>query len=246
LVALLLALIAGACTVPVATGIDDPDANRVVATLERAGIAAEKAQDPGGGEERYRVEVPRAEAARAVALLGEQGLPPRKVQGMLQALGAGDLVPSRAAEHERLVLGLAGELERTLTGMDGVVSARVHLAMPRRSPLRDDPEARPSASVLIQHRGNASPLPDADVRKLVTHAVVGLDPERVFVASVAVLSPLPRDLERVGPLTTTQDVARKLRVALFALAVLGLALAGCIVFLWSRARRTFRRDRARL
>jgi type III secretion protein J len=238
LVALLVGFVASACTVPVAAGIDDPDANRVVSALEGAGIAAEKAQDPGA-DGRYHVDVPRAEAARAVALLGELGLPPRRAPGVLDALGTGALVPSRAAEHERLLVGLAGELERTLSGMDGVASARVHLAVPRQSSLRDDPEVRPSASVLIQYRGKSSPLPDADVRQLVTHAVTGLDPERVYVVSVAVSLPLPRDLERVGPLTTTRDVARKLRLALFALAVLGVALAGCLVFLWSRARNRF-------
>lgn len=234
-----LALLASACAVPVAADIDDTDANRVVAALENAGIAAEKVQDPGA-ERRYRVEVPRTDAARSVALLGEQGLPPRKTAGMLEALDSGALVPSRAAEQERLLAGRAGELERTLAGVEGVVSARVHLAVPRQGLLKDDAEARPSASVLVQHRGEASPLSDADVRKLVTHAVTGLDPDRVFVVSVAVPARAPKDLIRIGPLTTTHDVARQVRLALLGLAVLGLVLSACIVFLWLRARRAFR------
>lgn len=241
----LSAALAAGCAVPVAADLDDPDANRVVAALESAGIAAEKTRDPGT-DARYRVDVPRAEAARAAAVLGEQGLPPRKTPGVLDALGTSALVPSRTAEHERLLMGIAGELERTLASAPGVTSARVHLAVPRQGALAGDPAAKPTASVLVQYRGKASPLSDSDIRELVTHAVSGLDAEHVFVASVAVPAPAPRDLERVGPITTTRDVARSLRLFLLALALLGLGLAGCLVFLWSRARRTFRRERARL
>ena len=60
---------------------------------------------------------------------------------MLDAVGKGSLVPSEAAEHAQLVAAIAGELERSLEGIDGVLTARVHLNVPAPSPLRD---GRPS------------------------------------------------------------------------------------------------------
>jgi len=163
----------------------------------------------------------------------------------MDAIGDGALVPSRASEHQRVLAGIAGELTRTLMEVDGVASARVHLAVPRQGPLEDGATTPPSASVLIRHRGAQSPIATDDVKKLVTFAVPGLSPDRVFVATIAAVSPPPRDLERFGPLTTTRVVAQRLRLMALGLALLGLALAGSLLYLWSRAR-TARRSRRRI
>jgi type III secretion protein J len=232
------------CTVPVVTDVDGPDANRIVQALANRGIAAEKV--PNGADEHFRVDVGRDDEARASTTLGEEGLPPRKSTGMLDALGSGALVPSRAAEHERLLVGMSGELERTLGAVDGIVSARVHLAVPRRDVLSDEPATPATASVLLRYRGNASPLSQGDVQKLVTYAVPGLDPSRVFVITVAArASDATHDIERIGPLSATHATARKIRIALLLLTLLGLALVACLGILWRRARRPSHRSASR-
>ncbi len=235
--ALALAALTG-CTVPVAVELDEADANRIVTLLDSTGIAAEKSADRGD-DGKYRIEVAQDEAARAVAALTEEGLPLRKTPGLLDTLGASSLVPSPSAEHERLLAGIAGELVRTLEGVDGVLSARVHLAVPRPDPLATDaPQAPPSASVLIRYRGSTSPLPDDDVRRLVAFAVPGLSLERVAV--IDALSPplrAPRDVVRLGPLSTTRASARKVRAAIVAVLLVNLALVACLVALWARLRR---------
>ena len=79
----------------------------------------------------------------------EEELPRQKAKGVLDAADRGQLVPSEAAEHAQLVAGLAGELERTLSEIDGVLAARVHLVIPPHEPFRDGPPAKATASVLL-------------------------------------------------------------------------------------------------
>src|SRR6476660_1941903 len=104
--ALLLALAAlvglVGCAVPVAAGLDEGDANRVVVALDQAGIDAAKETDPGV-EGRFRVTVPRDDASRALATMADEQLPRTKSRGLLEAADRGQLVPSQAAEHAQLV-----------------------------------------------------------------------------------------------------------------------------------------------
>jgi len=226
-----------ACTSPVAADLDDGEANRIVATLSGSGIVAEKAAEPGGTG-RFRIEVPRDDATRAVSVLSEEGLPAERTRGVLDALGEHSLVPSRTAEHERLLAGVAGDLQRTLGGVDGILSARVHLAVPRSDPLSSEAPLPASASVLIRHRGAHAPLDEGDVRRIVSGAVPGLLPERVAVVDVAVPLPAPRyDLVRVGPASMTREAATKVRLLIAAAAFGNVFLVACLVALWMRLRK---------
>lgn len=226
------------CTVPVAVDLDEAEAHRVVLALNSRQIGAERSIDPSA-EGRFRVEVARDEAARAEGALAEDGLPRPKVPSLLDALDTGALVPSRMTEQARLLAGVSGELERSLGGVDGVLSARVHLAAPRTDPLAGDGEpSEATASVLIRHRGTHSPLSDADVQRLVSGAVPGLAPARVAVIHVAVPGVAgPTDLVRLGPVSTTRASARKVRAAIAFVALLNVALVACLITLWLRVRK---------
>lgn len=148
---LLLFAVAG-CAVPIVNGADEADANRVVVALEENGIAADKEADPAT-EGRFRVLVARDDASGAAQVLKQESLPPPATKGVLEALGEGGLVPSRSAEHAKLVAGTAGDLERSLRAIDGVLSARVHLAVPAKTPFEGENKETATASVLIRHRG---------------------------------------------------------------------------------------------
>lgn len=77
---------------------------------------------------------------------------------------------------------LQGELVRTIALMDGVESARVHLALPERTLFRDD-RIEPSAAVTVQMRGAAAPdaAKVAGIQRLVAAAVPDLPAQRVVV-----------------------------------------------------------------
>lgn len=235
-----LALLACGCDAPVASNLPEAEANRAVVALEQHGVSAEKERDPES-EGRFRVKVGKDEAAAAAGVLAQEAVPGRENPGILQSLGAGSMVPSRLAEHARLLSGISGELEQSLQAVDGIVSARVHLASPERSPLDDAAPSKPSASVLIRHRGAASPIASSDVQRLVAGAVAGLAATDVsVVATPAPISARPpeRELRHVGPITVTRASLSPLRFVAAGAVALNLALLGAVLLLWAKVRRT--------
>jgi type III secretion protein J len=228
------------CSVPVASGLLDEDANQVIVALERSGIAARKEADPEA-EARFRVNVAQTDASDAVAILAQESLPPAKAPGVLDTLGESGIVPSRAAEHARLIAGTAGELERSLRAVDGVLSARVHLAVPELDPLSsDEAPLQPTASVLMRHRGATPPIAPGEVQRLVAGAVPGLLPAQVNV----VLTSIPRfgarpgrELARLGPIAVTRGSMLPLKIVVGTAAALNVLLLGLMLALWARMRR---------
>ncbi len=233
------ALLLAGCAVPVAGALDDPEANRVVVALERASVDATKEPDPSA-EGKWRVQVAHDDVARAVAVLRDEELPHAPRPGVLDAVGKGSLVPSEAAEHAQLVAGMAGDLERSLEGIDGVLRARVHLNVPAPTGLREAVPPRGSASVLLEHRGSTPPLSADAVQRLVAGGVAGLLPTDVAVVMVSRSAPpagAAGDLGHVGPIAVARGSLRPLQIALVALVALVAALAGVTLVLYGRLAR---------
>jgi type III secretion protein J len=233
------ALSALGCTTAVASDLPESEANRAMVALETHGVSAEKERDPES-EGRFRVTVGRDEAAAAASVLSQESVPGRENPGILQSLGSGSMVPSRLSEHARLLSGISGELEQSLQAVDGVVSARVHLAAPEHSPLDEAVPAKPSASVLIRHRGAAPPLAASDVQRLVAGAVPGLAASDVSVVSstaAASARPADKELRRVGPITVTRGSLSPLRFVAAGAVALNLALLVAVLLLWTKVRR---------
>lgn len=220
--AVALALVATAlvaCTQEVAAGMDEPDANRAVATLARAGVDAKREAEGGGT---FRVVVPSGEASRALVAMADEGLPHPKTVGVLEAVGKNQLVPTIESERAGLAVGLAGELDRTFMRLDGVVVARTHLVLPGDAPLREKKE-RGSASVLLSYSTAAPPVAEADVKRVVAAAVSGLAPEDVTVVLVPRAARAPAQaagLAHVGPFGVAAGSAGTLRFVLAVLASL--------------------------
>jgi type III secretion system YscJ/HrcJ family lipoprotein len=239
-----VALALSACSVPVSSNLSETDANQALVALEKQGISAWKERDPEGAENTFRVVVSRDDASSAALVLTQENLPPGRTPGVLDAVGQGSVVPSRLAEHARWIAGTSGELERSLRVLDGVISVRVHLAVPPRDALsleQSPPEA--SASVLIRHRGATPPLPVSEVQRLVAGAVPGLTAEQVSV----VMTPAPaptriadRGLAQFGPIAVARSSMTPLRAMVGAALAANLLLLGCLYLLWTRLRRTER------
>jgi type III secretion protein J len=238
-----LALLLAACAVPVAGGLDETDANRIVVALDHSAIDATKEADPTI-EGKYRVLVARDDAARALEAMHREDLPRPHAAGVMDALDKGALVPSTAQEHAQIVAGMAGDLSRTLEGVDGVLSARVHLNVATPDPLRLGPPPKTTASVLVEHRGVAPPLTEVAVQRLIAGGVRDLSPADVAVVFVARVSPPlagDSELRHVGPIAVTRASLHLLQAALAALIVLLGTFAAMTLVLYSRLRRA-RRD----
>jgi type III secretion protein J len=229
--------------VPIASDLSESDANQAVVALERQGISAQKERDPEG-EGTFRVLVTRDDASGAAAVLTQENLPPGRSPGVLEAVGQGSMVPSRAAEHARWVAGTSGELERSLRALDGVVSARVHLAVPPRDTLSLGETAPPAtASVLVRHRGATPPIATSDLQRLVAGAVPGLAPDQVSVIMTpapAQSRPADRGLSQFGPIAVTKGSMTPLRAMVGVVVVANAVLIASLMLLWTRLRRTER------
>jgi type III secretion protein J len=213
-------LAAGGCGVELEHGLDERQANEVASVLESAGIAADKIAEDGQ-QNGYKIIVGRAESGRAFALLEARDLPRRALRGLSDTFAGGTLLPSPVEDRARYGAALSVDLERSLEEIPGVVSARVHLALPPdESLVGEAAHSRPTASVLLK-TAHALALSDADVRRLVAGAVHGLASADVgVVTAAATVEPGAAPLDRVGPLR----VARESRTLTAALATSGLVI----------------------
>jgi type III secretion protein J len=233
--ALVAVVLAAGCSTNVLQGIDERGANEAARALERAGIGAEKVADEGGGSSgpTFTLRVSRGDGARALDLLRALGLPRDKRRGFAETYGQPSLIPTPSEERARYVDALAGELERTLESVDGVVSARVHLVLEESDPLAMDarPKSVARAAVLLTTGAGRTPIAREDVQRLVAGSVAGLD--AAAVAVVFTIAPGAPEGEptmtAVGPLRVTPGSRALLIGAVAAgLAILGV-LAGLLV-----------------
>lgn len=88
-----------------------------------------------------------------------------------------------------MIYGLSQGLSETISDIDGVLSARVHIVLPENDPLRQN-LVPSSASVFIRHKA-AAPMADLipQVKMLVANGVAGLAYDNVSVVLVPVAAP---------------------------------------------------------
>jgi type III secretion protein J len=215
----------GCGTEEVVHGLDERQANEVVVALDEAGLRAGKRREDGDGG--WAVAVPAGAAGQAQRVLSERELPRQRPPGFGEVFGKGSMVPTAVEERALYLHALAGELARSVEAIDGVVEARVHLALPPADPLRAAPAPPPRAAVLVKCRraGRAALDPLAPgIQALVAGAVEGLDPAAVSVVMAEAQPSTPPPPRAPGvPLRTV--VLGSLAAAAAALALV-LALAG--------------------
>ena len=160
------------------SGLQEQQANLVMATLLDAGISCHKVP---GDEGTWNVTVVESRFADAVNILDKAGLPRRDFQGIGEVFKKSGMISSPSEERIRFMDALAQDLSRTIAGIDGVVDARVHVVLPE-----NDPFARnslpSSAAVAIRSRWDAD-LTDIvpSVKGLVKNAIEGLQYEKIMV-----------------------------------------------------------------
>lgn len=190
-----LAALLPACSVEIQHQLTEKEANEILVLLERRGIPTQKMKEEGGRELTWTIAVPKAHAATAAMLLKENELPRPRSPGF-EIFNRGSLIPSATEERAMFLQALAGELSRTLSSIDGILDARVHINIPQNDDLSDrGPRAEPSASVLLKYRvasdsaKKAAPLAEEQIQSLVARAVQDLKPSGVSVVMTPAVMP---------------------------------------------------------
>ncbi len=231
----LTALAACGSSVTLYSSASEGEANELLSVLLDAGIHAEKVS----GKEGVAVSVDGSQVARALDILRSQGLPRERFDGMGQIFRKEGLVSSPLEERARYIYALSQELTNTLSQMDGVLAARVHVVLPERGEIGE--AATPStAAVFIKHRvGYSFDALKPQIRQLVTHAIPGLTEDRVSIVLVSAQpgtgagQETPVQVSLLG-FQVAQASAGGLGALLGVLILLILGLAGGLGYLFWR------------
>lgn len=227
-----------ACSAELYTGLDQRQANEIVATLMREGIPAQRLASDDGT---MTVTVDKGHFADAMAILEDAGLPRMEFQTLGDVFKRDGLVSSPVEEKAAMIYGLSQELSRTISDIDGVLSARVHLVLPDNDPLRRE-LVPSSASVFIRHRASVA-MSDLvpQVKLLVANGVAGLTYDNVSVVLVpiqgqALETSEPAFASFLGLWLHPDSVARA-KWIFFGFLVLLLGLVGGLGYEYWRQRR---------
>jgi type III secretion protein J len=217
------------------TGVTEHQANEMVALLQTAGIPAQKEPREAGV---YALTTSQENFGSAIALLQANGLPRGSFDNVGQVFKKEGFVSSPTEERARLTYALSQELAGTLQNIDGVIVARVHLAVPEKDPLLDKPKPA-SASVFIKHRpGRDLGSQVGQMKALLVNGVEGLPYDNVTVALFPAEMPSPTTVPaRSGLNGPLRGVAGAAGIAGIAVASgVGLVLLVWGVWMWWRNR----------
>ena len=158
--------------------LEERQANLVMAALLDGGISCHKTP---GDEGMWNVMIPESRFAEAANLLEQKGLPRRAYQGVAEVFKKTGMVSSPSEERIRFMDALAQDLSRTISGIDGVVDARVHVVLPENDPFAKN-TLPSSAAVAIRSRWNAD-ITDLvpSIKNLVKNSIEGLKYEKIAV-----------------------------------------------------------------
>jgi type III secretion protein J len=231
--ACLLATALGGCKADLYTKLQEREANEMVALLLSSGFDAGRTQSKDGTS---TVVVEQKQFAQAVELLKANGYPRQTFTNMGEVFKGGGLIASPTEERARYVYALSEELSKTISDIDGVLSARIHVVLPKNNLLRQD--ATPSsASVFIRYDARA-PVKALlqQIKMLVANSIEGLSYEKVSV----VLVPVERN--EVQPVITTASTGATTagpvtETAQWTAAIFGGLLIGAGGVYWFSRRR---------
>jgi type III secretion protein J len=184
-----LALLASGCSrIDLYTDLREQQANEVAAVLLAAQIDADKQLSES---KLWSVRIEKSDLPRAMDVLDTAGYPRTASLTMAEVFRKDGFISSPLEERARFISATAQELQQTISRMNGVVDARVHLAMPERDPLTDA-IVPPSASVFVKYGQNIKFDESGglvNVKAIVRDAVEGLAPERITVVAVPIIGP---------------------------------------------------------
>ncbi|MDR3077301.1 MAG: type III secretion inner membrane ring lipoprotein SctJ [Planctomycetota bacterium] len=235
---LALAPLLAGCQTQLFGSLSENEANAVMAALLDASLSAEKRAAEEG---LYSVFVEESDFAAAVRLLNSLALPGRNFDSLGTVFGKGAMFSTPMEEKARYLYAMQEDLTKTVSEIDGVLAARVHLVLAEQDQLGREIHG-PSAAVFVKHVDDDRHDPVAhrlEIRRLVAASVPNLDEDRIVVN----FFPVP-PLVRPEPRPPAWRVVLGLRVApeseirlwgmVAGAAGLGAVLAGLAFSLFRR------------
>lgn len=215
--------------------LSEQEANEVIAELADKQIRAQKVPAKDGVIVRVRAN----DISRAVRTLEAVGLPKVTRSTLGDIFRKEGVISTPLEERARYIYALSQELEATLSNIDGVIVARVHVVLPERV-APGEPVQPASASVFIKH----DPRLDPDnirprVRRMVASSIPGMTSAIdntqkltvVFVPAAAYQE--QQQLTYLGPFLVPEQDLGFWRTSVTA-PLVALVLAGAGWVIWRR------------
>jgi type III secretion protein J len=229
------AFAAAGCQTAVLHGLSEQDTNEVIAALQDQGILASK--EPDNAEAgTWKVVVPRKDANRVWSVLQGYRLPSTRGRRVQDVFGKSKLLTGPLEEKALYLEALQGEIAHTLESASGVVSARVHVAIPEPD-LSGQTSHEVKASVMLEYHPDPSgrpPLREDEVRGVVASGVNDLKPENVSVVMKPILlvrAQQTYDFVAFGPIVVAAPSVAAFKVLTGGIVAIVLALGASLY--WS-------------
>ncbi len=179
LIIFVMSVFLSSCQMELYSNLSENDVNNMLSIMLSNGIDAEKVIDKKTSS--YVLMIDKGKIPEAISLLHEHGYPREKVAGVKDLFKKEGLVSSPMEERVRYIYALSQSVQETLSQIDGVLTARVHIVMPENNPFVDTIKPS-SASVFIKYH------PSSDIKNIkskikliVEKSIEGLTYEKVSV-----------------------------------------------------------------
>jgi flagellar M-ring protein FliF len=158
------------------SGLDPAEAGRIGQRLDELKVPFENRGDG------TTILVPASQVGRVRMDLAASGMPRQGGSGYELLDTQSPMSMTSFMQRVQRLRALEGELARTITTLDGVKSARVHIVMPERESFaRDTPKPTASVAVSMYGPSRLPPRQAMAIRLLVAGAVPGLKQDEVSV-----------------------------------------------------------------
>ena len=169
-----------ACKVELYSGLSEKEGNEMLAILLDGEIPVEKLINK---DKMVTLMVDADEVSRSIKLLKSFGYPKEKYSSIGDIFPKDGLISSPTEERARYTYSMSQELSSTLSMIDGVITARVHVVLPQEQDTLSDVNYPSSASVFIKYTPElelAGFIPK--VKTLVSNSIEGLSLDKITVS----------------------------------------------------------------
>ena len=229
---LFITLLLAGCKVELYSGLSENEGNEMLAILLDGGISTEKLQDK---DKNLTLKVNADEVSKAIKLLKSYGYPRENFSSIGDIFPKEGLISSPTEERARYTYSMSQELSSTLSMIDGVITARVHVVLPQETDSLTEITYPSSASVFIKYTPElelAGFIPK--VKTLVANSIEGLSLDKIAVS----LFPATR-INQVGIAIQAEDESgsdkegkgKKVLIFVFVFILILAAAAGGF-FVW--------------
>ena len=171
--------------------LDEQEGNEMLALLLQHDISSRKR---AAKDNMVSLEVNSHKIPEAMELLRKNGYPRDKFSTFKDLFNSDKLIATPYEDRTRYTYGLSQELADTLSRVDGVMTARVHLVLPAED---DDDDVRTaSAAVFIKHNPNYDM--DEHIPKIKSVVASGIESIDYEAVNVALFPAESNDVVRLG------------------------------------------------